>query len=182
VELPNTIYIGVGAVLGALLSIFGVWLSNRSSVELLLIQHNNEKSIRANELKREKLEELYVLVDKWLNGMTGQYLMLALVMEEKIDYNQYLDQVIENGEKESLDFSRFQMIVDMYCHEIESGYQKLMTARDDINTITSAHKRAYKVGDINGEKYLAPYTLAMKNLEQLGSLFKKEIAGLAKQT
>lgn len=69
--LPNTIYIGVGAVLGALISIFGVWLSNRSSVELLLIQHNNEKSIRANELKREKLEELYVLVDKWLNGMTG---------------------------------------------------------------------------------------------------------------
>ena len=100
----------------------------------------------------------------------------------KIDYNQYLDQVIENGEKQSLDFSRFQMIVDMYCHEIESGYQKLMTARDDINKIVSAHKMGYKAGDINGEKYVVPYTLAMKNLDKLGSSFKKEIAEHAKQT
>jgi len=180
--LPDTIYIGIGAVLGASISIFGVWLNNRSSIKQLLIQHNNDKRVRASELKREKLEELYVLVDKWLNAMGGQYLMLSIVMEGKIDYNEYLDQVIEKGEKQSLDFSRFQMIVDMYCNEIQSCYQKLMTARDDINTIISAHKVAYKAGDIDGEKYVAPYTFAMKNLEKLGSSFKKEIAEHAKQT
>jgi len=34
--LPDTIYIGIGAVLGASISIFGVWLNNRSSIKQLL--------------------------------------------------------------------------------------------------------------------------------------------------
>jgi len=172
----------IGVTIGAFISIFGVWLTNRSSIKHLLIQLNNQKSIKATEVKREKLEELYVLVDKWLNAMAGKYLMLSLVMEGQIDYSQYLDQVVEDGEIQNLNFSRLEMIVDIYCHDLELDYQKLMSARDDLGDITSAHKSAYKSGDIDGKKYLVPYNLAMKNLEILGSSFKKEVAKHAKCT
>ncbi len=172
----------IGVTIGAFISIFGVWLTNRSSIKHLLIQLNNEKSIKATELKREKLEELYILVDKWLNAMAGKYLMLSLVMKGQIDYNQYLDQVVEDGEKQNLNFSRLEMIVDIYCRDLELDYQKLMSARDGLSDITSAHKSAYKSGDIEGKKYLVPYNLAMKNLERLGSSFKKEVAKYARRT
>jgi len=181
-DLPDTIYIGIGTVLGASISIFGVWLNNRSSIKQLIIQYNNEKKVRASELKREKLEELYILVDKWLQAMFSQYLTLSLVMEGEIDYNSHLDQVIENGEKQEFDFSRLQMLVDIYSHELKSGYQKLMDVRDNISKITSAHKIAYQNGNFNGKKYLASYTFELKNLEMLCSSFKQEIAEHAKRT
>jgi hypothetical protein len=174
--LPDTVYIGIGAILGALISVSGVWLTNRSSIKQLIIQHNNEKTVKADELKREKLEELYILIDNWLNAMFSQYLMLSSVMKGDIDYNQYLDSVIEKGNQQNVDFCRFEMIVNIYSNDLEPYYQQLMTARDDINKIISSHKAAYKSGDFNGEKYITPFNAAMNKLEKLGSSFKKEIA------
>jgi hypothetical protein len=170
----------VGVVVGAVISIFGVWLTNRSSIKQLNIQLEHEKSTRADALKREKLEELYILVDKWLDGIFNHYLKLTLVMRGEIDYNQYLDQVIEEGKKNTVDFSRLGMIVDIYAHELQSSYKKIMEARSEINKISAAHKRAYKAGDFNGEKYLKPYTDAQIKLEELTELFKKNIAEHAK--
>lgn len=178
---PSEAWVGLlGVVVGAVISIFGVWLTNRSSIKQLNIQLEHEKSVKANALKREKLEELYVLVDKWLGGIFGHYLKLTLVMRGEIDYNQYLDQVIVEGKENTVDFSRLGMIVDIYGHELQPSYHKIMEARSELNKISAEHKRAYKSGDLDGRKYVEPYTDAQMKLEELTELFKKEIAVHAK--
>lgn len=178
---PSEAWVGLlGVVVGATISIFGVWLTNWSSIKQLKIQLEHEKTTNADSLKREKLEELYVLVDKWLNGILGHHLKLTLVMRGEIDYNQYLDQVIEDGKENTVDFIRLGMIVDIYGHELQSSYKKIMDAREELNKVSAAHKRAYMNGDIDGEKYLKPYTDAQEKLEQLTESFKKEIAEHAK--
>ena len=178
---PSEAWVGLlGVVVGASLSILGVWLSNRSNIKQLTIQLQHEKDTNAVALRREKLEELYVLVDKWLSGIFSHYLNLTLVMRGEIDYNQYLDQVIEHGKENTVDFSRLGMIVDIYGHELQTSYQKIMEAREELNKISAAHKHAYKSGDIDGIKYLKPYTDAQLKLEELTEHFKKEIAEHAK--
>jgi len=86
---PSEAWVGLlGVVVGASISIFGVWLTNRSSIKQLIIQLQHEKATKTNAIKREKLEELYILVDKWLGGIFGHYLKLTLVMRGEIDYNE----------------------------------------------------------------------------------------------
>lgn len=178
---PSEAWVGLlGIIIGAALSILGVWLSNRSNIKQLTIQLQHEKETNAASLRREKLEELYILVDKWSSGIFGHYLNLTLVMRGEIDYNQYLDQVIEQGKENTVDFSRLGMIVDIYGLELQSSYERLMEAREELNKISAAHKQAYKSGDVDGKKYLKPYTDAQLKLEALTESFKKEIAEHAK--
>ena len=119
-------------------------------------------------------------MDKWLNGIFGHYLKLTLVMRGEIDYNQFLDQVIHDGKQNTVDFSRLGMIVDIYGRELQSSYNKIMDAREALNKISADHKRAYKNGEVDGKKYLEPFTEAQIKLEELTELFKKEIAEHAK--
>ena len=89
---PSEAWVGLlGVIIGAVLSIIGVWLTNRASIKQLNTQLEHEKSVKADALKREKLEELYILVDNWLGGVSSHYIKLTLVMRGEIDYNQYLD-------------------------------------------------------------------------------------------
>lgn len=89
---PSEAWVGLlGVIIGAVLSIIGVWLTNRASIKQLNTQLEHEKSVKADALKREKLEELYILVDNWLGGVFSHYIKLTLVMRGEIDYNQYLD-------------------------------------------------------------------------------------------
>ncbi len=174
---PSEAWVGLlGVIIGAVLSIIGVWLTNRASIKQLNTQLEHEKSVKADALKREKLEELYILVDNWLGGVFSHYIKLTLVMRGEIDYNQYLDQVIVDGKEKPVDFSQLGMIVDIYGDDLESSYEKIMDARSELNEISIAHKHAYQSGDFDGEKFLKPYTAAQIKLEELTESFKKEIA------
>ena len=84
------------------------------------------------------------------------------------------------SEEKTFDFSRLGMIVDIYGHELQPLYEKIMKAREELNKISIAHKRAYKAGDFDGESYLEPYSKAQIKLEELTESFKKEIADHAK--
>ena len=68
------------------------------------------------------------------------------------------------------------MIVDIYGHDLQSSHKKIMDARSELNEISRAHKDAYKSGDIDGEKFLKPYTAAQVKIEELTESFKNEIA------
>jgi hypothetical protein len=50
-----------GAIIGSGLTLVGVWLTNRSSIEILHIQLAHERHAKREELYRARLEELYVM-------------------------------------------------------------------------------------------------------------------------
>lgn len=177
---PSEAWVGLlGVIIGAVISIVGTWLTSKTSIRELRIQLEHDKSSKANALKMEKLEELYVLFDNWVNGMFGHYLKLTLVMRGDIDYNQYLDRVIEDGKEGVVDFSRLRMLVDIHGPSLQPSYEKIMHIRETLNEISKAHKHAYKSGDTNGTKYLKPYADAQLMLEELGEEFKREISACA---
>jgi len=101
-------------------------------------------------------------------------------MQGKLDYNQHLDLVINDGEKPKHDFNRLEMILGIYAHELQPYYQKVIDARSELNAIATEHKHAYEQGDIHGERFLKPYTAAQLKIEKQGEVLKEKIAEYAK--
>jgi len=177
---PSEAWVGlIGVIIGALLSTFGVWLTNRTSLKQLKIQLSHQKEEDKISIKRERLEELYILTDKWLGGFTNQFLRLTLVMNGKIDYNQYLDTVVKEGKSSQVAFERLKMILDIYGQEVKDDFKSIFDCRDEINNIISKHKERYRDG-VNDSSYLEPFTTKSLEIVKLGELVLEKIAFLSR--
>lgn len=178
---PLEAWVGLaGVITGAIISIFGVWLTNKSNLNQLRTQLLHERQSREEDINRERLEELYILVGHWLNGIFSNYITLSMVMKGKLDYNQHLDQIIEKGKDQEHDFKRLEMIMDIYAHNLRPAYELVLEARSETNEISRKHRHAYERGDTDGERFLEPYTKAHLKVGKLGKELQKEIAEHAK--
>lgn len=168
-----------GVLLGSLLTTLGVWLTNRANAKQLESQLTHDKELYRQKIKKEKLEELYVLTGHWLNGMLTNYMTLSHVMKGALDYNQYLDQTINNKPNSGYDFRRLEMLLDVYGSEVRNQYQSVTNAREETNKIMFEHKMAYEKGE-DGKRFLTPFLDAQASLDREGAILKKAIADVAR--
>lgn len=177
ISAPSGAWVGLlGALIGSLIAIFGMWLTNRSNIKQLKIRLDHENRIKNEDILKERLEELYILTENWLKSLLSNCLSLMMVMRGKIDYNQHLDIFIESDNKIKYDFSRIEMIIHIYVPGLKDSYEKVIASRGELVNIQNEHKIAYKKGDIGGEIFLKPYISAQHKLEKAGEEFKKRIA------
>lgn len=177
---PSEAWVGlIGVIIGALLSTFGVWLTNKASLKQLKIQLGHQKEEEKISIKRERLEELYTLTDKWLGVFTNQFISLSLVMKGQIDYNQYLDMVVAEGKSSQVEFVRLKMILDIYGQEMKNDFKAIFDCRDEINNIISKHKERYRNG-VNDASYLEPLTTKSLEIVKLGELVLEKTASLSR--
>lgn len=172
----------VGVVIGSLLSIFGVWLSNRASLKQLNIRLTHEQRLKAREIEREKLEELYIRLGNWLATLAGHYLSISRVMKDEITYNQYLDLCIESGGKQSFDFNRIEMIIDVYGDRLREKFDHVIEARNELNEIQNEFRKDYERGLKNGKNFLNRYFAAQRKIEERGRNLKISVAHFARES
>ncbi|WP_010176298.1 hypothetical protein [Pseudomonas sp. PAMC 25886] len=178
-QVPSEAWVGLaGVVFGSLLTTFGVSLTNKANLKHLKQQLEHEEKLVSRRAKKERLEELYVLVSHWGNVFFGNFLTLSLVMKGQIDYNSYLDE-INASTKRDIDFNRIGMIVDIYGAELEEAYQAILDIRDEINNIELAHKEDYKHGK-PGVKYLEPAANAQLKLGKACDNLKALVSTVAR--
>jgi len=148
-------WVGLSGVLfGSLLTTFGVWLTNNANSKRQMQQLAHEERMSSQRIKKERLEELYILVCHWGNLFFSQYMSLKLVMDGHIDYNEYLERTSATDLK-GFDFSRIEMIIDIYGVQLGKAYELVMEARSDINKINAEHKLAYQRG-VSGAIFKEP--------------------------
>lgn len=150
-------------------------LTNHANTKRLKLQFQNEADSRRSETLRGRGEELYVLTEKWLTALFGNYLNLATVMQGQLDYNHALDIQIADGKSNSFEFSRIELLIDIYFPSTRAAYDAVIAGRDRIASIAAAHKQAYKAGDIDGRKVGKPFFEAQQITEQAGVTLKAEI-------
>ncbi|MFW1531257.1 hypothetical protein ACEWAM_22325 [Vibrio parahaemolyticus] len=168
-----------GVLVGAGLGLSGVVFANRSSLSRLKFQLETERQRESAQVKRERLEELYVLLSQWVNKFYSNFFKLTLVMEGKIDYNQYLDEIIEEGANNKVDFQRIEMILNIYGRELLPEYQEVLKCRNEISKMAGEHKADYKRGNINGQSFVEPYSLLHADLELRVTKLEAQLADLA---
>lgn len=162
IDLVKTV---VSPFLGGIIALCGVSLTSRFDTKK-----------RRQEMLRGRGEELYTLNEKWLNGLTGYFLRRASVMQGKLTYNEALDlEIAEGSRHQTHDFSRLEMLIDVYFPATRPAYDRVTAGRATLNKIASEHKRAYENGDLDGKGYLKPFQQAMKDVDDAGKALKETI-------
>ncbi|MCF1183492.1 hypothetical protein L0E83_08590 [Marichromatium gracile] len=128
-----------------------------------------------------KAEELYELTDKWLLGFSHNFLSLVPVMHGQYEYNTYLDSIIECGESQKSRLIRVEVLIAIYFQNLRQPYQKVLSQREEFNRMIGAHKKAYKRGEMNGERYIEPFEKVALALDSEGEALKMAIAEAARK-
>lgn len=175
-QIPATAYVAIlTALITAAVTLLGVLFTNLGNTARIRLQLEHERSLKKEELYRERLEELYVLFETWSTSLFIYYLPYISVMEGKISYNDALDQTIKQGSESSADFHRLQMLVDIYFPEVKPEFNALLEYRSKTNDILSKHKLEYKNGNIDGHKFLKPFLASQNEIDAQAQEVKEKI-------
>jgi hypothetical protein len=176
--IPAAIYT---TAIGAAIALVTFYLTDRSNTRRLKLQFHLERESKEREFIKDKLEELYLLHEAWVNALATSYLPVLKVMKGEITYNQALDMFIEDNKARQVDFKRLQMLIDLYFPAIKPAFEKLSAARDRTNEIKAAHKREYKRGNTDGSEYVVPFIEAQKELLRESAVLKEQIIAHSNQ-
>lgn len=152
------------AVVTGSVALLTIYLTNRGNNERLNMQLLHEKTRQQTELIQARGEELYQLVYTWQNNFSTQYLAMASVMRGEISYNEGLD--IQKDEIADTDFGRIPMLIFVYFPKIQQKYDQVISLRSIVNERLSAHKAAYKLGEIDGTAFINPFNKDSLNLDK----------------
>jgi len=178
---PAEAWVGlIGVIFGSVLAILTAWLTSKANRKQLKIQLEHEERMQRQRLAKERLEELYTLVTRWVNAIFSDNLYLTLVMEGHNDYNSYLDIINEmhKDTAEAVDFSRLRMIIGIYGESLNAPFNDLIAVRDKIIDLKDEHKRAYKAQE-SGVRFLRPLQSLQLELDAAGESLLAEIAKVA---
>jgi hypothetical protein len=110
------------AVISAFSALLGVYISNKAQEKRLEIQYKNEAKVRSIELKKKKLEEMFVLFQKWEMDVTCLYLRFIPVFKGEAQAAAAQNAASENSLQEKGDHQKFQAILSLYFPELKEAF------------------------------------------------------------
>ena len=165
-DIEKIVLVILGAIVGFIVSIMKDFLLE-----------NKKKKLKQEEIRRDKLEELYIIVGNWSTALLGNSLTFLAVLNARIEYPKY-SELTANMTTSKYDFNRLEMILNIYAINLKPLYKEVLEARSKINTIQGKYINQYRHGDSNGKHFVNEYTDAQNNFENLTKLLKQEIANL----
>jgi hypothetical protein len=176
-QVPATLYVAaLTALISAIATLSGIFITNQANNERLNLQLRHEQNEKHKELIRNKLEELYSLFKQWHTNISIVYLNRTSAMAGELDYKSALEMDINREEKRTTDFSRLEMLIDLYFPRLKPDYAKVIEARDMASEIMLSYENQYLLGDIDGKKTLNPFLKAQNNFDEEIDKFTKLVA------
>jgi len=136
-------------VLNAIGAIAATALASGSVAALVTHFLTNDRERRS--LLRQKAEDLYVSVEALETSWSIEVVSLKSVVDGVINYNQYLDLIIERGKKDDGNLNRrVDMLTEIYFPSAVSDLNAVRDALSKYNRLVSVHKEAYRAGQADG--------------------------------
>ncbi|MCG8672400.1 MAG: hypothetical protein MI867_23550, partial [Pseudomonadales bacterium] len=133
--------VGAAAVT-ALSTVAGVRLANKAAEAQLKLRLDHQDKKDQKEALRQRLEELYQLVDSWAGVVVSHHIAYRSVMYGEITYNQALD--ITNERDHKMDSARLFTLADLYFPDSHSLLEVIKSSRDLLSDIQEEYKGIYK--------------------------------------
>jgi hypothetical protein len=172
---PEAWFVLVGTMMGALITLFGVWLTNRSSIRVLSMQLQHDRDEKQRDKTRERHEQLYIECRRYFGDIVSYFLPYRSVMRGDMTYNLALDMTIADG-KSSSDANRVFMLVDFYFPEFKDDLLEVVRVRDQLNKIMSGFSEQYRTGDTDGARWLELFQPAFEELAEKMEAFEERVA------
>jgi hypothetical protein len=163
------------AGVGGAVALVSVYLTNKGNTVRQDAQLAHQAKIGHAELLRDRGEELYELIDTWLNGLFGSYMIKASIMQGKLTYNEGLDIELKNGKANSGNYGRIQMLIDVYFPAVREQCDRVLSLREATNKHVILHKRAYERGETDGTAFLKAFTTDQLSLEAAAEKLKEAV-------
>ncbi|WP_355659795.1 hypothetical protein [Halomonas salifodinae] len=170
----------VASVVTSGVAFLGVSYTNRENRKRLLAQHDHERSLRRDEIVRERAEELYVIVKKWCDRMISDHFPYVRAMRGQFGYDKALDMTLASGEKRDYDPNRMHMICDIYFPELSKPIDDLLNINCKVLDVREDFKRKYDAGMQKDEKMADVYLDKVNMLIEEASKLESQVVSVVK--
>lgn len=162
----------ISGLITALSTLAAVLITNHFNLKSLKqssdIAYKKDRSRR----KLEKIEEFYLLFEKWQTNLSNLYLYHLRAYTGHLTYSEVLEAINKKDAFLSIDAQKLKMLMNVHMPELLSEYKKVDAARSEIVPyITSApEKNNLKAND---------FVKTQKHFEATCTEFKAYISELA---
>jgi hypothetical protein len=168
---PQIIAVLLTAVITAAVTLISVYLTNLGHSKREHEQFKRNEKQGKNELRRVKLEELYVLFANWESDVSTLYMTFVPVilgtMAEKDAWN--ITQKTKLSEDGS--YQRISMIIHMYFPQLIDGLSEVLKSRDKVSSFLGENRPK----DRSTNEFLK----AHDSFDKVAKGFSEKIAGIS---
>ncbi|WOE81636.1 hypothetical protein RZO07_10530 [Pseudomonas protegens] len=170
---PTEAWVGLGGVIfGSLLTTFGVWLTNRSNAKQAAQRLEHEERVSSEKVRKERLEELYVLVGVWGDKAVSDFEDFVSKMRGfNLDEPEFSD---GKGRGES-PLIRIGMIISIYS---DTAVDSFGAVEESFGKVSNLQVKSYMVAGevVKVREVMNLMSLAIEELQAALREFKAAIA------
>ncbi len=167
------------SVIVALATLFGVWLTNRSSHNRLELQLLHERSRHAADKNASRLEELYVMVGRDAHSITMFYAHYLPAASGMISLTAARQKSMEYGFKDAPDQERLEMMFHLHYPELVPDFQLFKGVVQDVWSKWEACEKVLESGQLPSLEQKKSFQASWLLIEAQAKQLKKKVAAFA---
>lgn len=127
----------IGAIFGALVTLLGSLVANRYNAKQALVQLQYQESMEGRKVKKDRLEELYVLTSIWESAYIDGAQSIVQLASGDVGLKDYFEAHNEVVKLDN-DFLRASMLCEIYGEETDVERKDLLAAISRFESLRSA--------------------------------------------
>ncbi|MEI8594002.1 hypothetical protein [Photobacterium sp. Hal280] len=162
----------ITGVIAASSALLGVFFSNKSQNQRIYIQNQLEQKRKSNDIKRERVEEMYSLFLKWEKSVSVYYMYFIPAYNKHYTFEEAYSAAMESLKENKIDYDRFELILQLYLPEVMEEHINVKNCQESVMDFCaqSNHK-------VNGRTF-NQFKLAIDGFDKASNAFKSSIVSL----
>lgn len=171
-EIPSDFYVAIGT---AGFMLLGICITNKNNIKRIKMQHEHEKELKNKELMCCKIEELYLLTEKYLHILDTLHLSYLPKIQGQMTNKEAFDLVKASMDNMKSDSGSITMLTNIYCPEVISDYDVLNQTKDKMHELIS-----FFIDKTYSQEEKKEHYQLFRSTQQMGTTIKDKIAKKAK--
>ncbi|MBB5411709.1 hypothetical protein HDG34_005670 [Paraburkholderia sp. HC6.4b] len=172
----NVVVPAISAMIGALIALGGVWLTNWQANKRFLTQLDRDERKEKRDFIRQRGEELYGLADDWATYVWQEHLIWLAAMHGRHSVQEARDLAIENAKGHHDQFRKVSMLMNVYFDELRDALSELNLCRIKLDLHQSRFLKVAKSETSDWTRAAKRHRTLMQDLQGAQARFLKLLA------
>jgi hypothetical protein len=175
-NIPGEVWAAFGGAFIALIStITAALITNRYSFKQLEAKQNFEFRVQEQKRIRERKEELYIQLQKFLKFMFIDHTFYIRVAKNELKVEQAMDLTLKSSQDVAFDADNIMMLIDFYFPSVRNGLEDLMELNGKLDSFRHKVKETAISEKSFDKDFVDRYAKLLIKLTQEQKKFKDQI-------